>query len=371
MADAKVASTADILPTRQGPALSAVSDMPIPGAAKSGPPIAVEAKGALSVVKPVAVDIAKPEPAEGVAPVVETQPDATAKKPDAGATEGDAPAKEAETVETEGKEAAPEKAEDAKADETPAWQKREITKARNKERAERDARVAAEAKADAVSAQLTLALDALKQAGGKTAETTADPRPDRTKYDDPNKYEVDLTGWAERQGKRAGAAETEAKIAADTAKIARETQERQAADSFKAIQTKYQETATKFAESHPDFEEVTQSDDVTISEAMAAAIMQADNGPHIAYHLGSNAKEAARIAALPTLQQQIMEIGKLSVKLETKPNISLVPKPIRPLGTKAAAVAKSPDEMSMDEYAAARNAKIMAERRDRLGIKVN
>src|SRR5260221_12946246 len=95
---------------------------------------------------------------------------------------------------------------------------------------------------------------------------------------------------------------------------------------------------------------------------MAQSIARLDNGPAIAYHLGKNPKEAARIAALPN-PMQLIEMGKLSATLAApkSPEVSRTPKPIKPLGSKASAGPKLISEMSMDEYAAQRNAKIREE----------
>jgi hypothetical protein len=48
---------------------------------------------------------------------------------------------------------------------------------------------------------------------------------------------------------------------------------------------------------------------------MAHAIMTAENGPDIAYHLGTHLTESARIARLPSLLAQGVEIGKLAARL--------------------------------------------------------
>lgn len=65
-----------------------------------------------------------------------------------------------------------------------------------------------------------------------------------------------------------------------------------------------------------------------------AAIMRSDNGDDIAYHLGKNLTEARRIAALDPISQ-LLEIGRLSTKLETAPpqakKKSEAPPPISPL----------------------------------------
>ncbi len=66
----------------------------------------------------------------------------------------------------------------------------------------------------------------------------------------------------------------------------------------------------------------------------AIALMEEENGADIAYHLFSDKKEFARIAALPVISQ-IREIGKLSAKLASAPpkakQPSKAPAPITPV----------------------------------------
>jgi hypothetical protein len=66
---------------------------------------------------------------------------------------------------------------------------------------------------------------------------------------------------------------------------------------------------------------------------MAQAVRASDIGPEIAYWLGSNVKEADRIARLdPVLQAK--EIGRIEAKLASDPPVkrtSSAPAPIRPV----------------------------------------
>jgi hypothetical protein len=66
---------------------------------------------------------------------------------------------------------------------------------------------------------------------------------------------------------------------------------------------------------------------------MAESIQSSDNGPDLAYWLGSNPKEAERIARLsPILQAK--EIGKIEVRLADNPPVkksTSAPTPISPV----------------------------------------
>jgi len=118
-------------------------------------------------------------------------------------------------------------------------------------------------------------------------------------------------------------------------------------------------------EKYADYQEVAERDDVIVSTPMAHAIANAEQGPDIAYHLGKNPKEAERIAGyviqtpmgpVPDVARQMLELGMLAARLTaTKPVTSKAPAPIAPIKGGAAPSSKSPDEMSMEEYAAQRS----------------
>jgi len=88
-----------------------------------------------------------------------------------------------------------------------------------------------------------------------------------------------------------------------------------------AVDSKYEDFAQVVGEIVPD-------------SAFAAAIMDADNGPDIAYYLAKNEKEFDRIQAMNPIAQ-VRELGRLQAKLEAtpvKPKVpSKAPAPITPL----------------------------------------
>lgn len=109
---------------------------------------------------------------------------------------------------------------------------------------------------------------------------------------------------------------------------------------------------------YDDFDEVVLENPVQPSAAMVEAMLEEDLGAEIAYHLGQNPTEIKRIAALSPAKQAV-EIGKLAAKLEPKEAAKTTPKPKappppRPLGGKAAPSLKPVEEMSYQEYRAAR-----------------
>jgi len=295
------APVVDMLEKPAGPALSATSDMPVA------------------------------TPAEETTDTAETVAETTEAVEQASETET------ATGDDTAGKETGSEPGKD----ETPAWMKREITKARNRQRE-------AERVAQEQTARLDQALKALERVTGNSAADATkrnegeDPRPNRTTFDDPDAYEDALIQWSSRQAAKS------AKVEAEKDRVEAERR-----SQIESVQRSWNEKVAKAAEKFPDFEDVVYADDVTITPVMSQVILHADNGPELAYHLGQHPDEAKRIASLDP-PRQALEIGKLAASLVEKPAVSKAPPPIRTVGSRAVAARKSPQEMSMEEYAAYR-----------------
>jgi hypothetical protein len=84
---------------------------------------------------------------------------------------------------------------------------------------------------------------------------------------------------------------------------------------------------------YDDFEQVAYNPKLPVTETMAQTIQASEIGPDVIYWLGSNPKEAERIARLgPLLQAR--EIGKIEAKLASNPpakKTSTAPAPIAPV----------------------------------------
>jgi len=96
----------------------------------------------------------------------------------------------------------------------------------------------------------------------------------------------------------------------------------------------YAEREESARDKYEDFERVVYNPNLRVTTVMAQTIQASDLGPDIAYYLGSNPKEADRIARLsPILQAK--EIGKLEAKLVTDPPVvrksTKAPDPIAPV----------------------------------------
>lgn len=105
----------------------------------------------------------------------------------------------------------------------------------------------------------------------------------------------------------------------------------------KALQEQYHEREEAALEKYDDFERVAYNPTLPVSEHMALAIQASDQGPDVLYWLGSNRKEADRIAALPPILQA-KEIGKIEANLAANPpakKSTSAPAPISPVTPKA------------------------------------
>ena len=106
-------------------------------------------------------------------------------------------------------------------------------------------------------------------------------------------------------------------------------QQRQHSEIIESYHEREEEARGKY----DDFERVAYNPKLTITDMMAQTIQSSDIGPDIAYFLGSNPKEANRIAKLPPFMQA-KEIGRIEVKLADSPPIkkaSNAPAPFAPV----------------------------------------
>lgn len=111
--------------------------------------------------------------------------------------------------------------------------------------------------------------------------------------------------------------------------LAKREAERQQAEVLESYHEREEEARTKYE----DFEQVAYNPRLPITQVMAESIQASEIGPEVAYYLGSNPKEADRIAKMsPILQAK--EIGKIEAKLAENPPVkksSSAPTPITPV----------------------------------------
>jgi hypothetical protein len=142
-------------------------------------------------------------------------------------------------------------------------------------------------------------------------------------------------------------AQAKAKHASE--KALKEHQDKQRSETWKQQQERlskdWDSKTDRGTDKYDDFQDVV--GDIKPTAPWAIAVMEAENGEDIAYHLGTNIKEAERISSLsPTAQ--IREIGKLEAKLAAEPakpkTPSKAPAPITPLTGAAPVVGDVPSE---------------------------
>ena len=95
----------------------------------------------------------------------------------------------------------------------------------------------------------------------------------------------------------------------------------------------YSELEEKARDKYDDFEDVVYNPKLQITNTMAESIQSSDNGPDLAYWLGSNPKEAERISRLSPLMQA-KEIGRIEARVADNPPVkktTSAPTPISPV----------------------------------------
>ena len=123
-----------------------------------------------------------------------------------------------------------------------------------------------------------------------------------------------------------------AEVLAEQIVAKRETAKQQA-----EILEAYHDLEEAARDKYDDFEQVAYNESLPVTEVMAQSIQASDVGPDVLYWLGSNPKEAARIARLSAILQA-KEIGKIEASLAANPQVrktSTAPAPIAPVTPRA------------------------------------
>ena len=141
--------------------------------------------------------------------------------------------------------------------------------------------------------------------------------------------------------------------------------ERDAEKYHTTIESAYQDRVEKVRDKYDDYDDVVKNPSLRITDEMAEVIKASDLGPDLAYHLGSNPKEAARIAGLHPLHQA-RELGKIEASLIANPpakKTTSAPDPITPVrrgSTNPAYDPTDPRSVKMDpkDWIKARNEQV-------------
>lgn len=148
-------------------------------------------------------------------------------------------------------------------------------------------------------------------------------RPDPGKFQSSEEYVEAVAEWKARQIVESTLTESQ-----------RRAQEQQQQRIQAEVVAEFQEREEVARDKYADFDQVAYNPQLPITNEMAEAIRSSELGPDIAYFLGKNADECARIARLtPFLQAK--ELGKLEAKLQAAPvatpRTSSAPEPITPV----------------------------------------
>lgn len=152
----------------------------------------------------------------------------------------------------------------------------------------------------------------------------------------------------------------EQKINAREKTVEQQRQEERRRQYLQTVETSFAEREEAAREKYEDYDEVTRSNHVPITDAMADAIKLMDKGPDVAYYLGSPAgiAEAKQIAKLHPLKQA-QALARIEDKLASAPapeKTSSAPAPITPIGRPSGSVVmdttdpRSLKKMGMDAW---------------------
>lgn len=209
------------------------------------------------------------------------------------------------------------------------------------------------------NAQLQERLDRIeRQLAGKEAPakptTSEKPTPDKFQtYED---YVEALADWKSEQKVSKALEERDSQAK-------QQEQEAQTKASFSA----YNKRVSEARGVHDDFDEVVGNDDISVPASAQLAIIELENGPEVAYYLGKNPEEAAKLLDM-TDRQAIMAIGRISDSLtkdspEPRP-VSRAAAPVKPVGSSSTRSNVSLEELPQREYNRIRNEE---EQKRRLG----
>lgn len=137
-----------------------------------------------------------------------------------------------------------------------------------------------------------------------------------------------------------------------------------------SVEARFDELQDEAQEKYEDYYQVIKSDSLAISTNMAQVIKESDIGPDIAYFLGKNPAESARIYALSPLAQA-KEIGRIEAQLSSEPpkakKTTNAPDPISPVKASGKNTAtydttdpRAAEKMSTSDWIAAERARQIA-----------
>lgn len=203
-----------------------------------------------------------------------------------------------------------------------------------------------------------------ESAGARPEPTMHDTKPDGTPlYEDFMAFQKAQRAWDKEQIRLELLGEVEKKT---TQAKAQTEQERQAAEITNSFTQRLNAAKSK----HSDFQELVESEDspaltIPAGSVMDATILDSELGAEILYALCQKPEEIKRIIALPPMQQaremfkleQSIAVTPSEEKQSPEPKKSVLPAPIKPVGSGTSKSTVNPADMSMEDYARWRKAK--------------
>jgi hypothetical protein len=177
------------------------------------------------------------------------------------------------------------------------------------------------------------------------AQPAAAPPPAELKPEDFPTYEDYLVAKAETKAAQ--------RLHSELAQRAQMAQQQAVQRERAAVVAQFQTRAEEARGRYEDFDLVVADPSTPISQHMAEAIMQSQVGHEVAYYLGRNKQEAARIAQLPPLAQA-MEIARLEQRVAVTRRVSSAPPPPPTLGGSGTPARDPASARTYDEYVALR-----------------
>ena len=120
-----------------------------------------------------------------------------------------------------------------------------------------------------------------------------------------------------------------------------------------AAQDAWAESTAELRGKAPDFDAVVHNPNLTVTPVMADAIRESGRGAEIAYFLGKNPAEAARIASLPPISQATA-IARLETRVggTAQAAVSRAPQPVSTLSGSSGGAGKRLEDMNSKSTAA-------------------
>lgn len=171
----------------------------------------------------------------------------------------------------------------------------------------------------------------------QTAPEAQGDKPSRDDYAEQDDYIEALTEWKAEQA------------------VTRVQREQAAQSANHARQSAWEAREAQTKASIPDYDAVVPVSTVPIKPHVVEALMDADAGPSLAYHLAKNPDVAARLNAM-TPTRAAIELGRIETTL-TAPAVKVpsnAPTPITPITPQASGRTVDLSKASMEDYIAER-----------------